>query len=157
MHLPSTAFKKLTWPNLLMRVELQSYMIQLFLLKVCRIIITSYKLILKKENRFTSCESEDWKRTMLPFKHMFALFNEKTRLDWDAFSESYRNSAIFSIGIIKNNNIGTNVRGAEFDHSVENEIQGDNNHVNFTPLQKKQYSKKLLKHIKLINICYSRY
>ena len=80
------------------------------------------KLILKKENRFTSCECEDWKRTMLPFKHMFALFNEKTRLDWDAFSESYRNSPIFSIGIIKNNNIGTNVRGAEFDHSVENEI-----------------------------------
>ena len=105
-----------------MRVELQRYMIQLFLLKVYRIIIKSYNVILKKENRFTSCECEDWKRTMLPFKHMFALFNEKTRLDWDAFSEIYRNSPIFSIGIIKNNNIGTSVRGAEFDLSVENEI-----------------------------------
>ena len=121
MHLPSTAFKKLSWPNLLMRVELQGYMIQLFLLKVYRILIISYKVILKKENRFTSCECEDWKRTMLPFKYMFALFNQKTSLDWDAFSESYRNSPIFCIGIIKNNNTGTSARGAEFDLFVKKE------------------------------------
>ena len=65
----------------------------------------SYKVILKNENGFPSCECEDWKRTMLLYKHMFALFNGETGLNWNAFPESCRISLFVSLDIIKSNNI----------------------------------------------------
>ena len=104
--------------------------------------VKSYKVILKNENGFPSCGCEDWKRTILPYKHMFALFNGKTGLNWNAFRESYRNSPFFSLDIIKSNNTETSASGAVSDLSMEDEIYEENNHVNFNPLQKKQYSKK---------------
>ena len=118
---------------------------------------------MKNKNGFSSCECKDWQRTMLPCKHMFALFNGKTRLDWGAFYESYRNSPFFSLEPIKNNDIETSASGAVSDLSMEDQISEESDHVNFNPLQNKQYLKKakasmcreLLKQIRLINISYS--
>ena len=102
----------------------------------------SYEVILKNENGFPSCKYEDWKRAMLPCKHMIALFNGKTGLDWSVFPESYRNSPFFTLYIIKSNNIESSASDTVSDLSMEDVIYTENNYVNFNPLQKKQYSKK---------------
>ena len=81
-------------------------------------------------------------KNMLPFKHIFALFNVKSGLDWNALPESYRNFQFFSLDIIKNNNIETSASGAASDLSMEDEIYEENNHVNFNLLKKQQYFKK---------------
>ena len=116
----------------------------------------SYKVILKHENGFPTCECEDWKRTMLPCKHMFTLFNWKTGLNWNAFPKSYRNSPFFSLEIIKSNNIETSASGAVSHLFMEDEIYEESIAKGAMPQEIKSFNvQRTFEANHVINIFYS--
>ena len=51
-----------------------------------------YKVVLTNNYGLPSCECANWKKNMLPCKHMFAIFKKIGGLDWNSFSVNYRNS-----------------------------------------------------------------
>ena len=51
------------------------------------------------EKSFPNCQCIDWKRTMLPCKHMVAIFQSDLQVSWDSLPASYRSSPFLSLDL----------------------------------------------------------
>ena len=87
---------------------------------------------------FPKCECFEWKRTMLPCKHMLAVLETREDLNWESLSPLYRNSPFLSLDIY----VIADKRGS--DKSFDNDcfdIHIDNSDVKLQDIPKKVYPK----------------
>ncbi|XP_078349678.1 uncharacterized protein LOC144634557 [Oculina patagonica] len=56
-----------------------------------------YKVSFGGQDATPSCMCDDWQRTRLPCKHMFAIFKHKPDWGFESLSEKYRNSPFFTL------------------------------------------------------------
>ena len=56
-----------------------------------------YEVKLQGDNNMPSCECHSWTWTLLPCKHMFALFQHFEDITWDSLPEQYRCSPFFNL------------------------------------------------------------
>ena len=98
-----------------------------------------YRVELGVDQNFPSCECDDWKKTLLPCKHMLSVIQHVDGVSWESFSKRYRESPFI--------NVDHSVSSPPSDDEVNNHVD-DGMHVNdelvicLAELKKKGYPKK---------------
>ena len=56
-----------------------------------------YSVCLGDDSSLPTCTCDDWRRTLMPCKHMFAIINNVYGMSWKSFSAKYRSSPFLTL------------------------------------------------------------
>ena len=106
---------------------------------------SEYEVFLGDDNYLPSCQCLDWKKHLMPCKHMMAIFEHHSEVTWDSFCTSFKDSPFFKVdmevvGVIADN---------ESQIGKSDDLEKKENEYDVNDLECKSFELPEPKHLKL--------